>query len=149
MEQFDIQKDSIAQIESFDIQNALTTISANFTDRDEWQKFQDEQRAKVTVTDGRIELGQRMVKSAVNDEQIAYGYSLLGDYETACEIHSTAEYEEIREAIDRPDTQDCSCPLKQKGHPTRFNALTFYSPKRKCYLNLMTCSLCGFKNAIC
>ena len=135
--------------EDFDISTALTAISANFTDREEWQKFQDEQRTKVTVTDARIELGRRIVKNAVDDEQSAYGYTLLGDYDKACETNSTEEYETIRKAIDIPDAQTCTCPLKHKGHPTRFNALRFYSVKRNCYLNLLTCSLCGFKNAIC
>jgi hypothetical protein len=110
----------------FDPVKAIQAVVSQRTqyEKDEWEKFQEEQRAKLQLLDGRAMLGARQVELALRElengesdfeyTRMAEGYALQGNFEKAVELTRDAtkrqEYQEILDATEI----DCPCNPKQK-----------------------------------
>jgi hypothetical protein len=111
---------------TFDPIAAIQAVVSQRTqyEKDEWEKFQEEQRAKLQLLDGRAMLGARQVELALRElengesdfeyTRMAEGYALQGNFEKAVELTRDAtkrqEYQEILDATEI----DCPCNPKQK-----------------------------------
>lgn len=144
----------------FDLNAALKAIKKrNDETRDEWEEFQRSERAKLRDTDPKELYARRAIaiaekkiaESAENNDlefdRMAEGYYLLGDIEMAAAVaHDEtrrAYYQRILEAVNRDNSEICSCPKKQQGNSTWF--LT----EQVGNISIFRCSLCGFENGQC
>lgn len=111
---------------TFDPIKAIQAVVSQRTEqeREEWEKYQAEERAKLGTMNVNALLGARQIEIALSElkngdsdfeyTRLAEGYSLMGDFEKAFELTRDAtkktEYKEILDATNL----DCTCPSQNK-----------------------------------
>jgi len=125
---------------NFDVEKAIAASLASKTDqeREEWEKFQNEQRAGLQLGDGRVLFGKRQVELAFNQldrddvdrdfefERMAEGYALQGDFLRAYVLTTNSqkqkEYKQILDATE----MDCLCSPSFKFVKDKYPQFTLY-----------------------
>lgn len=123
---------------TFDPIRAIQSVVSQQSDfeREEWEKFQSEQRAKVGTINTNSVLGERQIELALRElengdsdfeyTRLAEGYALLGNFERAVELTRDAEKRaEYQAILDAPEI-DCSCNPKHKFIRDEFPAFTIW-----------------------
>lgn len=141
------------QDQTFDPHKAIDSVVSQRTtaEKEEWDKYQEEQRAKLEMLDGNHLLGARQVDLALRElengdsdfeyTRMAEGYALQGDFQKAYELTrdevKRAEYEQVLDAF---TNLDCPCPTIERigktSIPIRFEKLKFQDK------TLVECSRC-------
>ena len=106
---------------TFDAHRAIDSVVSQRTksEKEEWEKYQEEQRAKVQTLDGNALLGARQIEIALKElesgdsdfeyTRLAEGYALQGDFQKALELTrdatKRAEYQSVVDASE----MECPC----------------------------------------
>jgi hypothetical protein len=139
---------------TFDPVKAIESVASQRTklEKEEWERFQQEEREKLKALDlnafygfNAVEIALKQLEHGESDfeyTRMAEGYALMGDFEKAIDLtrdpEKKAEYQTI---LDAHTNLDCPCPPTQRVGkdtlPTRFRKLEFGGK------TLVECSLCG------
>jgi hypothetical protein len=111
---------------NFDPIKAIESVVSQRTqhEKDEWEKYQEEQRAKLTLLDGRAMMGVRQVEIALRElengesdfeyTRLAEGYALQGEFQKAVELTRDALKRSEYQAVLNATEMDCPCNPKHK-----------------------------------
>ena len=136
----------------FDVEVAIQSALEGRSEREirRWNKFQEEQRAKLQLGNPNSVHGQRAIElaldalskedSEVERERLAEGYFLLGEFEKALETPNEQKRVEYQKYLDALTSPECSCPKKLNGHKTKFLKDQVYVKGR--LVNFFGCSVC-------
>ena len=132
---------------TFDPHRAIDSVVSQRTksEKEDWEKYQEEQRAKVQTLDGNALLGARQIEIALKElesgdsdfeyTRLAEGYALQGDFQKALELTRDAtKRAEYQSVVDAFTNLDCPCPTGKP--PLRFEKLKFGDK------TLVECSRC-------
>jgi hypothetical protein len=103
----------------FNLEQAIETRIAQKTpaERERWEKFQKEERAKVKLADSKSTFGQRMIDLAYREmsagadpafewTRMAEGFALKGDFEYAESLtHDEEKRAFYQQVLDAPDME--------------------------------------------
>jgi hypothetical protein len=108
----------------------------------------DKQRARASVLIGEFKASKRAKSNTtrVEREQLAEAYATVGLYAEAVRMAPTkklkAEYQAVYESLYIPDSVWC-----EDGRAFAYAEKDIFSIKGNCYVSLMRCGKCGFRNA--
>jgi hypothetical protein len=104
----------------FDVETAIETRIAETpkSEKERWQRYQEEQRAKLQIGDGRSLLASRQIELALSElangsedefeyTRMAEGYSLLGDFEIAAQMTRDPEKKAFYQKVLAAPDMEC------------------------------------------